>query len=253
MKKIICILSVVLLSCDNKTIENETMNNDRTIAIADSTKVGSFISDEVSQNILYIGETKYMKALYNNPIIGYSSSTSNPLFKSKFVTFDGSSTTPLTKSSQSNVEVLINGRNISNLKLETKSQDIVSDLYGKEVSFTISPATKSQDNSGQSISLYIPNIVEITSPKIETEEYLYPYCYYRDFVLRWNADSQNENGLIVIVEWYGFYFSGESENKYVRNGDLISIDGEYSKMSLRKEIILTQMAQKKFFAPFELK
>jgi hypothetical protein len=219
MKKIICILSVVLLSCDNKMTENDIIDNDVAIAVT-----GSAVSDKVSQKILFTGETNYMKVLYDNPIIGYSSSTSNPLSKSKFVTFDGSVKTPLTKSLQSNVDVLINGRNISNLKLETKSQDIVSDLYGKKVSFTISPVTKSHDKSGQSVSLYIPNTVEITSPKIETEEDLYPHCYYKDFVLRWNSDLQNENGLIVLIEWYGFYFNGQSENRYVRNGDLISID-----------------------------
>ncbi|MDR0605362.1 MAG: hypothetical protein LBG80_13765 [Bacteroidales bacterium] len=214
------------MSCDNKIIENEVADNYKATAIVDSTEVGSVISDKASQKILYIGETNYLKALYNNPIIGYSSSTSDPLSESKFVTFDGSIKTPWTKSLQSYsyVNVLINGRNISTLNLATKSQDIVSDLYGKDVSFTISPVTKSQDDSSKSISLYIPEIVEITSPKIETEEYLYPYCYYKDFVLRWNSDLKNENGLIVIVEWYGSYFDGQHENRYVRNGDLISID-----------------------------
>jgi hypothetical protein len=225
MKKIIIyILGVILFSCDNKIIENEVVDDNKITEIVD----GIADKDKVSQKILYIGETNYMKAFYNNPVIGYSSSTSDPLSESKFVTFDGSIKTPLTKTSLwSNINALINGRNIFNLKLTTKtqSQDIVSDLYGKEVSFTISPITKSLDNSVESISLYIPNIVKITSPKIETEEALYPYCYYKDFLLGWNSDLKNENGLVVIVEWYGTYFnSGQNENRYVRNVDLILVD-----------------------------
>jgi hypothetical protein len=63
-----------------------------------------------------------MKVLQNNPIIGYSSSTSDPLSESKFVTFDGSVQTPLTKKSlENNINVLINGKNISDLKLTTKT------------------------------------------------------------------------------------------------------------------------------------
>jgi hypothetical protein len=124
------------------------------------------------------------------------------------------------------VNILINGRKISDLELITKgqSQDFISDLYGKDVLFTLSPITKGQDNSEKSVSLYIPDMVEIISPKIETEEDLYPYCYYKDFVLRWNPDLNNENGLVIVVEWYGFYFNGQNENSYVRNSDLLQID-----------------------------
>jgi hypothetical protein len=226
MKKIILILSIVLLSCDNKTTENEAKVDDKT------TEIGSVAAEKVSVKILYLGQTNYMKVLQNNPIIGYSSSTSDPLSDNKFVAFDGSIQTPLTKkSSQSDVNVLINGKNISDLKnltlvtkdQRTSNQDFISDLYGTDVSFTLSPVTKSQDNSGKSISLYIPNLVEITSPKIETDADLYPYCYYEDFVLRWNPDLRNENGLVIVVEWYGFRF-GQNENLYVRNCDLLQID-----------------------------
>jgi hypothetical protein len=220
MKKVILILCiVVLLSCENKTNENgQDVNN--------VLEIGSVSVDKVSENNLYLGPTNYMKVLQNNPVIGYSSSTSDPLSESKFVTFDGSIQTPLTKSSRNNVDVLINGKNISDLKLTTKGQSqnfISSDLYGKDVLFTLSPATKSQNSSEKSISLYIPYTVEIISPQVD-ETNLYPCCYYKDFVLRWNPDLKNENGLVIVVEWYGFYFNGENENLYVRNSDLLQID-----------------------------
>ncbi len=71
--------------------------------------------------------------------------------------------------------------------------------------------------------MYIPKLVNITSPVIQKAIDLYPYCYYKGFELHWNPDNLNKNGLVVMVEWYGTTCTGK-EDKYVRNIDVIEQD-----------------------------
>ncbi len=103
-------------------------------------------------------------------------------------------------------------------------------LYGQNVSFTISRKIKSisgiqrVSSNDTTLTMYVPNLVEITSPKIENSADLFPYCYYKDFELKWNADNKNENGLVVIVEWTGMNIKGEKTAKYIRNIDIIPTD-----------------------------
>ena len=64
----------------------------------------------------------------------------------------------------------------------------------------------------------------ISSPNIETAEELLPYCYHKNFKLKWNADPKNENGLVVVVEWAGTDMYGTRHGKFVRNADIIPFD-----------------------------
>ena len=52
--------------------------------------------------------------------------------------------------------------------------------------------------------------------------------------LKWNTDLKNENGLVVVVEWSGMYVTGQKENKYVRNIDVITDDN--GSTTLKNEI-----------------
>ena len=72
--------------------------------------------------------------------------------------------------------------------------------------------------------MYVPELVEIISPGVETSQELLPYCYYRNFVLKWNADPQNENGLVVAVEWNGSDIFGKHYGEYVLTADILPHD-----------------------------
>jgi len=104
-------------------------------------------------------------------------------------------------------------------------------LYGQNVSFMLSRKSIQKINGMQKVSasdttvtMYVPDLVTITSPKIEKTEDLFPYCYYKEFKLKWNADTNNLNGLVVIVEWYGSSLTDNKTNKYIRNIDILPVD-----------------------------
>ena len=83
--------------------------------------------------------------------------------------------------------------------------------FGKTVTFSFK-----QQNAGMitpqaigSTDLYIPKEISILAPNAETEEDLNPLCYYKNFVIKWNEDCNNENGVLIIVEWYGGMVLGD--------------------------------------------
>jgi len=94
------------------------------------------------------------------------------------------------------------------------------------VSFEIGSVTKS-GQSDSTIELYIPEIINITAPEVKSENEMFPLCYYDGFVLKWNPDLKNENGVLVVVEWYGtMVFGADNPDAYVRHVDLLPDNGE---------------------------
>ena len=55
----------------------------------------------------------------------------------------------------------------------------------------------------------MPKIVRISFPEVVSEDNRYPLCYYKDFVVRWNEDSANKDGIVVFVKWSGIMVFGE--------------------------------------------
>lgn len=91
--------------------------------------------------------------------------------------------------------------------------------FGKTVTFTFhkqSP-TKSMTQDAGRTDLYIPKEIDILAPAAKEEKDLNPLCYYKNFLIKWNEDCNNENGVLVIVEWYGGMVLGDDiENTCVR-------------------------------------
>lgn len=226
--------AVVLYSCKDVNLEK----NDKSNQIA---------NNEVTENVLFSGETVYSKILRTDAkILGYSSQKDNSLSK-EFLEILDETTSQLDstnsamkeKASGGAVSLSVNGINLSDLSNNIPSglqriKAAAPVLYGQNVSFTLSrnipqnikgsQKSKSSILSDTTVTMYVPELVEITSPKVETSKDLMPYCFYKDFVLKWNTDLKNENGLVVVVEWSGMYFTGKKENKYVRNIDVITDD-----------------------------
>ncbi|WP_300905948.1 hypothetical protein [uncultured Bacteroides sp.] len=112
------------------------------------------------------------------------------------------------------------------------SQNGLQTIFGKKTDFIISrnPMTTrsgvsheaSQDST---VSMYVPKMIEILSPAIKNEDDLYPLCYYKEMELRWNADENNPNGIMVVVEWTGTMIFGEDNpDVYIRRTDVINED-----------------------------
>lgn len=184
----------------------------------------------------FIGETagRYMELYYETDFIaGVSALKSNPLAKEFVGGFNAEYRKRPVQSRSNGVERLPYRVKINNLDVspaaETRSSlspRQLSALYGNTVDFSF--ACQTITRSGESdtvVKLYIPKLLEITSPQILSDEESFPLCYYRDFELRWNADEKNENGLIVVVEWIGTMIYGyDLPNMYLRRSYMIEED-----------------------------
>ncbi len=235
MKKInfLIITIFVLSSCVDKNELNNTL------------ETNTFTTNDVKETILYTGTSNYSKIFQvEAPLIGYSSLKENSLAVEELNTINQStkydSDGVQRISSINEINVSVNGLNLSDLSTfgdgRQRMKSAKSLLYGSNVTFRV---TKNNSTSNMSkvisqdttVTMYIPNIVNITSPKIEKEEELFPFCYYKDFEISWNADSENMNGLVVMLEWHGITLKGEKKSVFVRNIDIIESDNGSAKLN----------------------
>lgn len=129
---------------------------------------------------------------------------------------------------------------INNISIETvsKSKRISlnksSDIYGKNVRFTVNTPNsnlKTGDDNSE-VEMYVPELIEITNPSVTNVKERYPLCDANDFVLEWNADSNNEEGLVVIAEYFGGNAIPEnSQDIHILNTDFIEIDNGRTSLS----------------------
>lgn len=52
-----------------------------------------------------------------------------------------------------------------------------------------------------------------------------PLCYYDNFIIEWNEDAANENGVVVIAEWTGCTMHGHPQATYLANATLVDDTG----------------------------
>lgn len=95
----------------------------------------------------------------------------------------------------------LSAQNIS----RTKASSSILNSFGKVVKFSFcnESLTKSSIGSFVEAEMYVPKAIEFLFPHSESEEDLNPLCYYKDFVIRWNKDEDNQNGVLVVVDWTG--------------------------------------------------
>ena len=104
--------------------------------------------------------------------------------------------------------VELNQKNIESYIATKGSEDRSLDVFGKTVTYKMKTSKDVQTRSGEEeleedFEMYIPERISILAPAATNLEENNPLCYYGDFVIRWNADEQNANGVIVVVEWSG--------------------------------------------------
>lgn len=229
----IFITALILSSCTDKS------------DIVSTTETNTFTTNEVKETILYTGTSNYSKIFQvEAPLIGYSSLKENSLAEEELNIIN-----QLTKhdsdgmqriSSVNEINVAVNGVNLSDFSSigdgRQRMKSTKNILYGSNVSFRVTQTNSSSNLSkviskDTTVTMYIPNLVNITSPKIEKEEELFPFCYYKDFEISWNADADNKNGLVVMLEWHGISLKGERKSIFVRNIDIIENDNGSAKLN----------------------
>lgn len=66
--------------------------------------------------------------------------------------------------------------------------------------------------------------ISIIRPVIDNCDPL-PLCYYDNFIIEWNGDANNQNGIVVITEWNGVTISQPPHDISVANVDIIEDNG----------------------------
>jgi len=206
--------------------------------------------NETSALFLFRGETIYTQIMrLDARLIGYFSEKPNPISNDYFAVMDVrrelADNHIRTQSAQNtrtnNLSFSINGVDAQSIKSQQGTQGLRnmraggSPLFGNTVTFSLSSTNTSDEdgagnllrsgnNDNREVIMYVPELVEILSPRVDTERDILPYCFYRNFILEWNADPNNENGLVVAVEWNGGDIFGKRYGEYVINADILPND-----------------------------
>lgn len=198
MKKFILSITVIatLLSSCSKTEQNEEPVNENIKGSFKSTTTNMLINDSIKYaNLLDTTISAQSFFLHFND---------NPLYLDQYVVFD---TDPP-------MNITADGLQLSSSQSYSSSD--FTERFGSLVSFLI----------GQSdTEFYIPEKIEILKPEISSKEDLLPFCFFEDFELFWNEDVDNDNGILVMVEWTGtMYGENDINNAHIQNIDHIPDD-----------------------------
>jgi len=194
---------------------------------------------KVTQKMLFIGSTPYSKILdCDCEKIGYLATKQNSIdaaemsFAMPFAferSFESAGNVNAAPPKPRNIGFAINGTLTKELAVNIVKPN--NQFFGTYVKFSLfnenaggNGVMRAPSQNDASTTMYVPELLEITSPHIATAEELLPYCYYKNFVLGWNADTQNKNGLVVVVEWNGKDIYGNEYKEYVRSVDIITND-----------------------------
>ena len=213
-KPYMVLVTIMMLntSCKNEpleTRENEIMSEAITIG-------SNYNLLNYSPNVYH----DYFKQTDN--VLGFSSLKPNSLKQHSIVKHSRFSV------SQKHIELAINNE-MTSMKNESEiiTAQEANNVYGKTVSFKINSSNglSASGDAGTEIEMYVPELVEITNPSVTNLNERSPLCDYRDFVLEWNADANNEEGLVVIAEYFGGNaIPDHTEEKHILNTDYIELD-----------------------------
>lgn len=225
---------VILASCSKEpSVENGKMENPTQFI---QERISKTHIDEVSVNFAgsrYLDHyapadfTAGISAVKENPlaeIVAYS-------FNKRYETCSYASDLP---KDAKPFRITVSGLDLSSALPPTRTTgNPLGELFGRKNTFKITELLTTRqgdgrpmESSSEEISLYIPRPIEITTPAITSDEDFYPFCYSKDFVLRWNADPNNENGVIIVVEWFGATAGQGDYNAHIRRIDLLEDTGE---------------------------
>lgn len=227
------LLAIAAVSCDKQTSDNGA-------ATPTIGKKRETVPEKNTDNVLAdFSHSKYLKNFTPADFAaGLSAGTEHPLAEAEARSFnrryESCSNTSMLPPDAKPFRVRAEGLDIDPVNMATRnsSDSPLKALFGKSSTFQIKGRVPTRDGSSQAESsgeatIYIPELIRITSPEIKSTEQYYPFCYSKDFVLRWNADPNNKNGVLIIVEWHGTtVYQGDYPNTNVRAIDLVEDTGE---------------------------
>lgn len=128
-----------------------------------------------------------------------------------------------------NKSVSLNGQKMALGETAKGSKFSESEIYGKTISLNFK--NKKSSNDATEVELYIPKKLNVSNPVQQIDSKVSILAYYKNFLLEWNADPKNEEGLMVAVEYLGETLTkdgNKQERKNIVNVDHIENDnGKY--------------------------
>jgi len=241
MKKIIFLLAIsafIISSCamkDEKFVDTiEFPIEDKSVSV---------------QEIIYTQSSKYAKFFDSNidNEISYTSSRSHPMqireMRAYYRDLAEEGFRPQrVKSTKKAVAISINGKTIeqmqqigsipdnakvSQVMSASSTNSGINDFYGQEVTFLIEDEIIRDDEIiaiTRPVVMYIPKLAEILAPR--SHEELLTVCPFDNYRLEWEADSNNELGMVIIVEWDGAMLGEPTRNAAIRRIDIVEDNGE---------------------------
>lgn len=67
--------------------------------------------------------------------------------------------------------------------------------------------------------------IQIFQPEMSAWECTYPWIYSQDIEVRWNADIENDHGMIIIAAWSGDMIEGDDVENYSYKAVLVEDNG----------------------------
>lgn len=135
---------------------------------------------------------------------------------------------------EENVKVRLNGQ-LLDYNLNHRSNNNTLNYYGTTVSLAIenqNPEFQARNEENATVEVYVPELIEITNPKRRTGTENSPLVDANNFVIEWNADFNNDEGLVVLAEYFGTSAVPENNtNKHILNTDYIELDNGYFKLN----------------------
>lgn len=236
MKRIAIISFIGILfvqSCFVNKLEESRLNNTKKLVLSSdknyvSHKVDEAIEGDYGQYLNFFTPTDYQVGISSH-IDGALSSVEKLAFYSGECPIK-----PLTRSFLRESPSLVSS--IEGIELNQKSleapiltkgfEDSLHGAFGKIVTFSLRPAPvmetrssgeESSEDDEEEFKMYIPQRIMVSAPVATCDEENNPLCYFGDFVVRWNADEQNANGVLIYVEWMGGMVLGDDiENTFVK-------------------------------------
>ncbi len=204
------ILAVAISGCDN---DNQEIIVSSEVTTTTEESVSKYNLLDYTQNVYH----DFFKETNNK--IGISSLKANSISQPSIV----ENMSLMEKTSKTSL--FINNQKMSTSGFTGKKSEIGSTIYGKKNTFSIIKEGKDGKTSEGSVELYVPELLNITNPSVTNEEGLMPVCYSEGFVLEWNEDPNNEEGLVIIAEYFGENVIPEnSTNIHLQNIDVIEQD-----------------------------
>ncbi len=86
------------------------------------------------------------------------------------------------------------------------------------------PGKRFTESTGFSMSVGSAAPITIIRPYSYVGQEI-PLCYYDDMEIEWNPDPENNNGVVVIIEWNGIMVDGPNSNTNVVGIDILDDTG----------------------------